>query len=89
MIGHLSPMCPISFGFIGFLGAIVSRRSAVWSERDDFREQYRNSEEEVDELLMTSIESEYDDCAELSDKKISEFLESQRMRSMKRYVFEL
>ena len=69
----MNPFCPISFGFIGFLGAIVSRRTTL------LQKPTREEEEsgEIDILLVNKSDDE-GDCDELSEDRITNFLELQK-----------
>lgn len=66
-----NPFCPVSLGFLGFLGAVVSRRGFLWGEPS---KQTSECVDEVDSLLENDLEAAH----ELSEDKISRFLESQK-----------
>lgn len=72
MVIQINPFCPISFGFLGFLSAVVSHRSSL------LKPQQSDSvgSDEEDDLLMSKQE-DYE-CDELNEEKISNFLETQR-----------
>ena len=70
MVLQINPFCPISFGFLGFLGAVLSSRSAL------LRTDKRVDKDEEDDLLMSKQED--GECDELNEDKISHFLEMQR-----------
>ena len=72
MVLHINPFCPISFGFLGLLSAVVSGRGALGKQKDTGFSGDRGE----DDLLMSKKED--DECDELNEDKISRFLETQR-----------
>jgi hypothetical protein len=72
MVLQINPFCPISFGFLGFLSAVVSRRSSLLKPLQGTV----TENDEEDDFLMSKQE-DYE-CDELNEEKISNFLESQR-----------
>ena len=68
MVVLTNPFCPVSFGFLGFLGAVLSRRGFLYRSKPD-------QESEEADMLLTNDGGE---CHELSEDRISKFLESQK-----------
>lgn len=77
-MGVINPFCPISFGFIGFLGSIITRRSTLLGDQS-------NSEQrdgEFENLLIVKGNDD-DECDELSEARINRFLEAQKLQYYK------
>jgi len=74
MVVQINPFCPISFGFFGLLGAIVSRRSTLLEEERSTTEATQNPETD---FLMTKQDEDHE-CDELSEDRITHFLEEQK-----------
>lgn len=72
MVIMSNPFCPVSFGFLGFLGSVLSRRSFLYGESESSRGQNKIDEEED---LLAAGEA---DCDALSEDRISTFLENQK-----------
>lgn len=60
-----NPLCPVSFGLLGFVGAVLSRRGFLYSSK----------EEESGEEIHTLLDSE---CQELSEERIATYLETKK-----------
>ena len=79
MIGLTNPFCPVSFGLMGFLSSVVSRRSISllpFGGRE--KDEPIDEDEEVDLLVHDDRE-----CDELSEDRITNFLESQKVEYYK------
>lgn len=76
MVVFSNPLCPVSFGFLGFLGAVLSRKSALYSDESSV---YPGKRDEEDGLLAGSDT----ECHELSEDKIAQFLENQKQEYYK------
>jgi hypothetical protein len=71
MVVMSNPFCPVSFGFLGFLNAVISGRGLIFgSEGSD----PKNKVEEEEDLLAVGE----GDCDELSEDRITNFLENQK-----------
>jgi hypothetical protein len=75
MVAPHNPCCPVSLGFVGFLSAIVSRQSSLYKESKTQGGSGDRSEEEEDLLAVGEA-----DCDELTDDRITSFLESQKQQ---------
>jgi hypothetical protein len=72
MVVVSNPFCPVSFGFLGFLNGVLSRRSFLYNDNEGPRA--KNVSEEEEDLLAVGE----DDCDEISEDRISRFLENQK-----------
>jgi hypothetical protein len=75
MVVAANPFCPISFGFLGFLGAVVSQRTSLINHGRTTGGEGDLGEDEEREDLLDQNEG---DCDELSEDRIANFLESQK-----------
>ena len=75
MVVTHNPCCPVSFGLVGFLSAIISRRSSLYHESNNKSNPEDKSEEEEDLLAVGDA-----DCDELTEDRITSFLESQKQQ---------
>lgn len=72
MVISSNPFCPVSFGFLGFLNGVLSRQSFIYNDNEGPRA--KNVAEEEEDLLAVGE----DDCDEISEDRISSFLENQK-----------
>ena len=75
MVAPHNPCCPVSLGFIGFLSAILSRRSSLFQDKTSASKSSSKPEEEEDLLAVGEA-----DCDEITDDRITSFLESQKQQ---------
>lgn len=74
MVAPGNPFCPVSFGFFGLLSAILSRRGSLYQDAPTKKVEVKREEEED---LLAAGEAE---CDELTDDRISSFLENQKQQ---------
>lgn len=75
MVVAANPFCPISLGFLGFLGGIISRRTTLFKHGRGLVDKIVVGEDEEREDLLDQDDV---DCDELSEDRIANFLESQK-----------
>lgn len=75
MVVAANPFCPISLGFLGFLGGIISRRTTLFKHGRGLVDKIVVGEDEEREDLLDQDDV---DCDELSEDRIANFLASQK-----------
>lgn len=76
MVVLSNPFCPVSFGLLGFLGAVISRQTSLLGlAAQKKREETEFPEEEADLLVHDD-----GDCGELSEDRIANFLQNQKQQ---------